>query len=74
MSHRQTVGEMTREELEALVQEIVRREVTEQHQQESTRETERSLDEIFASIDRNMIVLPPGAKSSLELLREDRDR
>jgi hypothetical protein len=33
----------------------------------------RSVEEILASIDRHRINLPPGAKSSLELLREDRD-
>ncbi len=34
----------------------------------------RTLEEVFESIDRNMWTPPPGAKSSLELLREDRDR
>jgi hypothetical protein len=33
----------------------------------------RSTEEILDSIDRNMWTPPPGAKSSLELLREDRD-
>jgi hypothetical protein len=33
----------------------------------------RSVQEILESIDRNMWTPPPGAKSSLELLREDRD-
>jgi len=33
----------------------------------------RGNDEVFASIDQNMIILPPGVKSSLELLREDRE-
>jgi hypothetical protein len=33
----------------------------------------RSMEEVFESIDRNMWTPPPGAKSSLELLREDRD-
>ncbi|MEP7289997.1 MAG: hypothetical protein ABI947_29980 [Chloroflexota bacterium] len=74
MADRQTVGEMTLDELLILVQEIVRREVTEQRSSESFTEAERSLDEIFSSIDQNMIILPPSAKSSLELLREDRER
>jgi hypothetical protein len=34
----------------------------------------RSLEEVEASIRRNRWTPPPGAKSSLELLREDRDR
>lgn len=74
MAHRQKVGDMTLDELEALVQEIVRREAAEQGQTQASNAVERTLDEVFASIDQNMIVLPPNAKSSLELLREDRER
>jgi hypothetical protein len=33
----------------------------------------RSVEEILASIDRHRWTPPPGAKSSLEMLREDRD-
>lgn len=33
----------------------------------------RTLQEVFASIEKNRWTPPPGAKSSLELLREDRD-
>lgn len=36
-------------------------------------EDTRSLHEILESLDRNRWTPPPGAKSSLELLREDRD-
>lgn len=32
-----------------------------------------TLQEVFASIEKNRWAPPPGAKSSLELLREDRD-
>ena len=74
MPGNQTVGNMTLDELEAFVQEIIRRKAAEQSQPEHVIETKRSLEEIFASIDKNMIVLPPDAKSSLELLREDRQR
>ncbi len=74
MPQRQTVGEMTRDELEAFVREIVRREAAEHRQTENGKADERSLDDVFASIDRNLIVLPPGAKSSLDLWREDRER
>lgn len=74
MPHPQTVGKMTLEELEAFVEEIVRREVTEHRQPEIPGQSSRSLEDIFASIDQNMIVLPPGARSSLDLLREDRER
>jgi hypothetical protein len=34
----------------------------------------RSLQEVLDSIDRHIWTPPPGAKSTLELLREDRDR
>ncbi len=34
----------------------------------------RSLQEVLESIDRHMWTPPLGAKSTLELLREDRDR
>ena len=34
----------------------------------------RTLDEVFKSVDENRWTPPPSAKSSLELLREDRDR
>jgi len=33
----------------------------------------RTLQEVFASIEKNRWTPPSGAKSSLELLREDRD-
>lgn len=34
---------------------------------------QRSMAEVNASIRQNRIVLPAGAKSALEMLREDRD-
>jgi hypothetical protein len=36
--------------------------------------TTRSLQEIMDSIDHHRWTPPPGAKSTLELLREDRER
>jgi hypothetical protein len=36
-------------------------------------EDNRTLEEVFDSIDANRWTPPPGAKTSLELLREDRD-
>lgn len=41
---------------------------------EPDEEDHRTLEEVYKSIDENMWTPPPGAKSSLELLREDRDR
>ncbi len=73
MPSHQTVGEMTLDELEAFIQEVVRRETAERRAPQTEDKDRRSLDEIFASIDHNLINLPAKAKSSLELLREDRD-
>ncbi|GIK64920.1 MAG: hypothetical protein BroJett018_27140 [Chloroflexota bacterium] len=36
-------------------------------------EDHRTMEEVYKSIDENMWTPPPGAKSSLELLREIRD-
>ncbi len=70
----QTIGDMTRDELEAFVQAIVRREAAEPRQPAGISGAARSLDEVFASIDRNLIILPLDAQSPRELLREDRQR
>lgn len=62
--------DMTFDELQALIDESVERKL----QELLGVPDPRTLEEIFASIDRNMWTPPPGAKTSLELLREDRDR
>lgn len=64
------VTDMTVEELKALIVEVV----DERLRNKKQRSEKRSLQEIFDSIDRHRWTPPPGAKSSLELLREDRDR
>jgi hypothetical protein len=76
----QTIGKMTRDELQRIIDQTVERKIVELLGEEAvmmTLEDEeadtRSLDEVFKSIDRNMWTPPPGAKSSLELLREDRE-
>ncbi len=76
----QTIGKMTREELQRLIEQTVERKIVELLGEEADMLTlddeepdSRSLDEVFESIDRNMWTLPPGAKSSLDLLREDRE-
>ena len=77
----QTIGNMTREQLQQLIEQTVERKIVELLGQELDIKTlqddesdTRSLDEVFESIDRNMWTPPPGAKSSLDLLREDRER
>jgi hypothetical protein len=63
------VGNMTLDELNQLIAQAVGRILRTQ----SVRKDPRSVQEILDSIDRNMWTPPPGAKSTLELLREDRD-
>jgi hypothetical protein len=64
------VGDMTIEELKKLVDELIDQRLRFWPRPQSA----RTLDEIRASIKRNRLTPPPGAKSTLELLREDRDR
>ena len=60
------VADMTVDELKALIDQRIREALKPQ-------QDTRSVTEILESIDRHMWTPPPGAKSSLELLREDRD-
>lgn len=64
------VKDMTINELKALIASVIDERL---HNKEQSGE-KRSLQEIFDSIERYRWTPPPGAKSSLELLREDRDR
>lgn len=65
---RSTIGDLSMSELIEVIERIVARRV-----RARSRSTDpRSLQEIFDSINRNR--LPLGTKSTLELLREDRDR
>lgn len=63
------VGDMTLEALNRLVEAAVDRRL----QAIARPVDKRSMREINESIRRNRISLPPTAKSSLTLLREDRD-
>jgi hypothetical protein len=62
---------MTVDELKGLVNEIVDQKL---HQQKQRSKDPRSLQKLFDEIDQHIWTPPPGAKSTLELLREDRDR
>jgi hypothetical protein len=64
------VKDMTVDELKAMIVFVIDERL---RNKEQPRE-KRPLQEIFDSIDRHRWTPPPGAKSSLELLREDRDR
>jgi hypothetical protein len=61
----QRIVDMTLDDLKALIDQRI-------HEVFKPQDN-RTVEEILESIDRNMWTPPPGAKSSLELLREDRD-
>jgi hypothetical protein len=65
------VGDMTLDELNQLIDRAVDRRLRLQPMRRP--KDPRSVEEILASIDRHRWTPPPGAKSSLEMLREDRD-
>lgn len=80
-----TIGQMTKQELLRLIDESVDRRLKRLlgdfdldddafADDEDEKEDTRSLEEILDSLDRNRWTPPAGAKSSYELLREDRDR
>ena len=64
------VGDMTLEELKALIETTVDRRI------QKTRRLggKRDVQEVLDSIDKHLWTPPPGTPSTLELLREDRDR
>ena len=64
------VADMSLDELRSFVSSIVE----EQLRALPRSAPARSWDEVRRSIEENRWTPPPGAKSSLELLREDRDR
>ncbi len=71
------VADMTIEELRNMISEIVQEKTgTLEHglQVIQPPRDSRTLQEVMESIERHRIVPPKGAKSNLELLREDRDR
>ncbi len=63
------VGDMTLDELKAIIEETVVR--LREMQRPSTKLT---VAEVVATVRRHRPTLPPGAPSNQELLREDRDR
>ncbi len=76
-----TVGNMTLDELKALIDQRIRERLSNLFGEFEIDEEEffadevdtRSLEDVLASIDQHMWTPPPGAKSSLDLLREDRE-
>jgi hypothetical protein len=84
-----TIGEMTLDQLKHVIRQEVNQMLSEDDRLRQLfgesemdedeffgKEPEelRSVEEVLAAIERDQWTPPPGAKSSLELLREDRDR
>ncbi|XWK87923.1 MAG: hypothetical protein U7127_27685 [Phormidium sp.] len=66
------VADLTIEEFKTLVYDLVDERL--QHWKKPEKIVpKRSLQEILDSIDRHRWTPPPGAKSTLEMIREDRD-
>jgi hypothetical protein len=79
----ETIGAMTRQELEALIDVLIDRrlkmlfgdfEIAENALFGDEDEDRRTWDEVRQDIERDRWTPPADAKSALELLREDRDR
>lgn len=64
------VGDMTIEELKALVEKVVERRMGNIRQLGS----KRSVQEVLDDIDKHLWTPPAGTPSVIELIREDRDR
>lgn len=63
------VGDMTLDELNELIDQRIKHSL----QPLLKRQNRRSTSELLSFLDEHRITLPPGAKSALEMLREDRD-
>ena len=73
-----TIAHMTMDELKKVIDGVIDERLTRLlgtfEIAEAPDDNAPSWDEIRASVERYRWTPPPGAKSSLELLREDRDR
>lgn len=67
------VADLTIEEFKALMSEIIDERLRLWQQPQPVVDKE-ALKKTFESIDRHLWTPPPGAPSTLEMLREDRDR
>jgi hypothetical protein len=73
-----TIANMTKEELQKFVEEAIDKRLTQmlgafEIPDDSIEDNDLTWDEIRASVDRHRWTPPSNAKSSLELLREDRN-
>lgn len=68
------VADMSMQELRDFVEAVVEQRARSTHPMPYQLKGHRSMKEVLRSMRQNLWTPPPGAKSSLELLREDRDR
>ena len=65
----QPINDMTRDELNQLIEDMIDRRLQALLKPQDSRSTE----EILAEIEKHRFTPPTGSKSTLEMLREDRD-
>lgn len=65
------IGDMTRNELEAFVKNIIEKRL---RMYPYVQQSDRPVEEVLRSMRQNIIKRKPGQPSTLEMLREDRDR
>ena len=68
------VADMSLQELKDFVEAIIEQRAQPTHPMPYQLRGRRSMKKVLRSMRQNLWTPPPGAKSSLELLREDRDR
>jgi hypothetical protein len=65
------IGDMTRDELEDFVIKVIAKRFREYPY---VQKSDRPLSDVLASMRKHILKVQPGEPSTLELLREDRDR
>ena len=68
------VADMSLQDLTRFVEAIIEQRVASPQPRPYRQAGSRSMKEVVNSMRRNLWTPPPGTKSSLEMLREDRDR
>lgn len=68
------ISDMSMGELRAFVESIIQEHMGPPRSLSYRQQGKRPIEEVLASMRANLWTPPAGAKSSLEMLREDRDR
>ena len=70
----QSVSDMSIGDLRAFVESIIEEHMGPSHALSYRQQGDRPVEEVLQSMRANLWTPPPGSKSSLEMLREDRDQ